>query len=154
MKKKADTTLTKNKKAFFDYEILESWEAGIELNGHEVKSIRAGQVNLKWSYISNISGEFYVKWMHISPWKALPNSESVFAERERKIFIKKKTMMHLTQKMKEKWHTSLPLSIYLKGSLIKIQIGLAKWKKQFQKKETIKDRDVKRDIQRAMSRNY
>jgi SsrA-binding protein len=63
-------------------------------------------------------------------------------------------MMYLDQKMKEKWHTCLALSVYLKGSLIKIQIGLAKWKKQFQKKETIKDRDVKRDIQRAMSRNY
>lgn len=146
--------IVKNKKAFFDYEILETWEAGIELKGHEVKSIREWQVNLKWSYVSGISGELYLKWVHVTPWKALPNSSHIEPERERKIFLKKKTLLYLAWKSKEGGNSIIPLEIYLKGSLIKIKIALAKGKKKYQKKETLKKKTIEKDIRRAMSKSY
>lgn len=146
--------IVKNKKAFFDYEILESWEAGIELYGHEVKSVRAWQVNLKGNYVSFMSGELYLKWMHISTWKALPGSMKSVTDRERKLFLKKKTVNYLWVKLHEKGHTILALSLYLKWSLIKAQIALVKGKKQYQKKDTIKKKTIQKDIQRAMSKNY
>lgn len=152
MKKQA--YIVKNKKAFFDYEVLQSWEAGIELKWHEVKSIRAWQVNLKWSYISGISWNLYIKWMHISPWKALPNTSHIVSDRERKIFLHKKTIHYLQAKSKESGHAMLPLEIYLQWSLIKVKVALAKWKKQYQKKETLKRKTIDKDIRRAMSKHY
>ncbi len=146
--------ITKNKKAFFDYEILDSQEAWIELKWHEVKSIRAKQVNLKWAYISNLSWELFVKWMHISAWKGLVNSQSIEVERERKILISKKKIIYYGSKLKEGWYTLLPLSLYFKGSLIKMQIGLAKGKKQHQKKQTLKERTLDREAKKMLQKEY
>lgn len=146
--------IARNKKAYFDYEILESEEAGIELKGHEVKSIRGKQVNLKWAYISNLSGELLVKWMHISAWKWLVNRDTIDVERERKILLSKKRIIYYGSKLKEGGYTLLPLSIYLKGSLIKMQVGLAKGKKKHQKKQLLKERTVDREAKMMLKKKY
>ena len=146
--------ITKNKKAFFDYEILDSQEAGIELKGHEVKSIRAKQVNLKWAYISALSGELYVKGMHISAWKWLVNRESIEVERERKVLLSKKKIIYYGSKLKEGGYTLLPLSLYFKGSLIKLQVGLARGKKEHQKRQVLKERTLDREAKKMLHKNY
>ena len=151
---KKQNYITKNKKAFFDYEIIQSWEAGIELKGHEVKSIRQWQINLKGSYLSFISWELFLKAVHITPWKALPNTTHVDAARERKVFLKKRTLLYLSWKSKEWGNSIIPLEVYLQGSLIKIRIALAKWKKKYQKKESLKKKSMEKDIRRAMSKSY
>ncbi len=134
--------VTKNKKAYFDYEILDSWEAGIELRGYETKSIRASNVNLKWSFIVFRNSEAYIKNMHISAWKSLANKESIETERERKIFLKRKTIDYLSSKVKEAWLSVVALELYFSGSLIKLKVWLAKWRKAYQKKQVLKERDM------------
>ena len=146
--------ITRNKKAYFDYEILDSQEAGIELRGHEVKSIRAKQVNLKWAYISQYQWELYVKWMHISAWAGLPNKSSIEVTRERKIFISKKKILSYGSKLKEGGYTLLPLSLYLKWGLIKMQIGLARGKKLHQKKQVLKERTLDREAKKMLHKKY
>lgn len=146
--------IVKNKKAYFDYEILESQEAGIELLGHEIKSIRAKHVNLKWSYISVQNGELWLKQMHIGVWKALSNRDVVEVERPRKIFLPKKKIIYYGSKIKEWWYTLLALEMYLKWSLIKVRVWLAKWKKSYQKKQTLKERTLDREASKMLKRNY
>jgi SsrA-binding protein len=101
MKDKNTNFITKNKKAYFDYEILDNWEAWIELRWHETKSIRLWHVHLKWAYVVVINNELYVKWMHITALKSLPNKSEIEIERERKIFLKRKTINYLIWKQKE-----------------------------------------------------
>lgn len=144
--------ITKNKKAYFDYEILDSWEAWIVLVWHEVKSVRNGHVNLKWSYISAITWELYIKWMHITAWKALPNRWAIEPDAERKILLKKKTIIYLQNKLKEKWFSIIPLELYFSWSLIKLKVWLAKWRKAFQKKQVLKERTLDKEAKKAMSR--
>lgn len=146
--------LVKNKKAYFDYEILETQEAGIELLGHEVKSIRAKHVNLKGSYISITNWELWLKQAHIWTWKVLSNIQSVENERPRKILLPKKKILYYGSKLKEGGYTLLALEIYLKGSLIKVRVWLAKWKKSYQKKQTLKERTLDREASKMLQRNY
>ncbi|MDP2089993.1 MAG: SsrA-binding protein SmpB [Candidatus Gracilibacteria bacterium] len=153
MKKKGlDNLITKNKKAYFDYEITDSWEAGIELRGYETKSVRNGHVNLKGAYIVVINGELYVKGMHISAWKALPNRESIEVDRVRKIFLHKKTVLFLIGKIKEVGYSIIPLELYFVGSLIKIRVGLAKGKKAYEKKQILKERTMDKEAKIAMKK--
>lgn len=114
--------LARNKKAYFDYEILETQEAGIELKGYEVKSVREKHVNLKGSYISETNGEMFLKQMHISPWKTLSNVDSSETERPRKVFLPKKKILYYGSKIKEGGYTVLALELYLKGSLVKVRV--------------------------------
>ena len=151
-KKNLHKLITKNKKAYFDYEIIDSFEAGIELKWYEVKSIRAWHINLKWSYISCINGELFVKNMHISAWKALPNKDSIETSRDRKIFLKKKTIIYLCTKLKEPWFSVVPLELYFKGSLIKVKVGLVKWRKAYQKKQVLKERDMDKQAKMMMKK--
>lgn len=144
--------ITKNKKAYFDYEILDSWEAWVELNGHETKSIRNGHVNLKWAYIVVVNNELYIKWMHVSAWKALPNKSSIETERERKIFLHKKTITFLSGKSKEAGNSIIPLELYFSWSLIKLKVWLAKWKKAHQKKQLLKERTMDKEAKIAMKK--
>lgn len=144
--------ITKNKKAFFDYEILDSWEAGIELKWHEVKSIRWKHVNLKWSYIIFNWSWAYIKWMHISAYSILSNKKSVEVERERKIFLHSKTITFLQGKIKQAWHSVIPLEIYFKWNLIKLRVALAKWKKAYQKKQVLKERSMQKEASYAMKK--
>lgn len=151
-KKNTGSQITKNKKAFFDYEIVDSWEAGIELCGHETKSIRQWHVNLKGSYVVVVAWELFIKNMHISAWKALPNRVSIETDYERKIFLHKKTILFLTGKSREAWCSIIPLELYFKGSLIKLRVGLAKWKKAHQKKQILKERTMDREAKKAMKK--
>jgi len=150
--KKHDALITKNKKAYFDYEILDSWEAWIELKWYETKSIRAKHVNLKWAYVSVMSGELYVKWMHITPWKALSNRETIEVAAPRKIFLHRKTITYISSKIKEAWYSVIPLELYFKWSLVKLRVWLAKGKKAHQKKQVLKERSMDKEAKMAMKK--
>ena len=153
MKKNPEYKLiTKNKKAYFDYDIIDSFEAGIELKWHEVKSIRNGHINLKWSYISCINWELYSRQIHISAWKTLANKTSVETEKDRKIFLHKKTILLLCQKLKEAWFSVIPLEIYFKQNLIKMKVWLVKWRKAYQKKQVLKERTMDKEAKMMMKK--
>ena len=150
--KKHDTLITKNKKAYFDYEILDSWEAWIELKWYETKSMREKHVNLKWAYVSSMSWELYIKWMHVTPWKALPHRETIETDAPRKVFLHKKTIVYLSSKIKEAWYSLIPLELYFKGSLIKLKVWLAKWRKAYQKKQVLKERSMDKEAKMVMKK--
>lgn len=151
-RKKHNNQIVKNKKAYFDYEISDSWEAWIELRWYETKSVRSWHVNLKWSFIVSINNELYIKSMHITAWKALPNRESIETDRERKIFLHKKTINFLAWKMRESWFSVIPLELYFVWSLIKIKVWLAKWKKAYQKKQILKEKDMDKQAKIALKK--
>lgn len=142
-------TIAENRKARHEYFVLESFETGIELYGTEVKSIRAGAVNLKESWVDVESGELLVKGMHISPYEKgnIFNKDPL---RERRLLMHKREIMRLFGKIKQEGLTLVPLSIYLKGSLVKIQLGLCKGKKLYDKRASDAERSAKRDVERAM----
>ena len=147
-------TIVKHKKAYFNYEILDSWEAWVLLSGHEVKSIRAWQVNLKWTYVVSVWSELFIKWMHITPWKSLSNRTAIESDRERKILLQRKTITYLSSKMKEKWLSVVPLELYFKWSLIKLRVWLARWKKQYQKKQILRERSIDKEAKIMLKKNY
>lgn len=137
--------ITKNKKAYFDYEVLDTYEAWIDLFGHEVKSARNWHLNIKWSYVSFLGGHAQIKWMQITPWVSLPNRESISWNRDRKIFLHKKDLSYLAGKQKEAWLSIIPLEVYLKWSLIKVKVWLCKWRKEYDKKQVLKERSMDRE---------
>lgn len=147
-----NSLITKNKKAYFDYEILDTWEAGIELFWHEVKSIRSWYVNLKWSYISLLSWSPYIKWMHITPWKTLVNRQTLPWDRDRKIFLHKKTILQLLSKQKEWGFAIIPLELYFKWSLIKLRVWLCRWRKEYDKKQVLKERSLDKEAKMMMKK--
>ena len=150
--KKIEWEITKNKKAYFDYEIIKTYEWWIELKWYEVKSIRNWYVNLKGSFIVINWNALYIKNMHISAWKAIPNRATIDTFRERKVFLYKKDIEYLSWKIKEKWNSLVPLSLYFKWSLIKIKVWLVKWKKKFEKKQILKERTMQKEARIAASR--
>lgn len=142
-------TIAVNKKARHDYFIIESLETGIELVGTEVKSIRKGGVNLKESWCSIDGGEVWVKQMHISPYE----QGNVFNKdplRPRKLLLHKSEIHRLFGLMKQQGYTLIPLSLYFKGSRVKLQLGLCKGKKLYDKRDDAARRDAGREIDRAM----
>lgn len=141
--------ISKNRKAYHDYFVEESFEAGIELFGTEVKSIRQGTLNLKDSYCSFKDGEIFVRGMHISPYEKgnIFNKDPL---RVRKLLLHKWEILKLSQATKQEGLTVIPLSVYLKGQRVKVQIGLCKGKKLYDKREDASRRDAKREIDRAM----
>ena len=145
--------LADNKKAFYDYEILEKFEAGIVLIGTEVKSIKDGRINLAGSYIVPKDGEFFMINANVPPYqpKNAPNDYDPL--RSRKILITKKEIDYLLGKTKERGLTLLPLNVYNKRGKIKLEFGLAQGKKKFDKRETIKKRESEREIGRNL-KNY
>ena len=146
-------TISENRKARHDYFILESYEAGIELVGTEVKSLRQGGVNLKDSWCSIEDGEMFIKGMHISPYEK-GNIFNRDPMRVRKLLLHKKEIEKLFGKIKCDGLTLVPISIYFKGSNVKVQDGLCKGKKLYDKRDAAAERDAKRDIDRTMkSRN-
>mgnify|MGYP001065134386 CR=1 FL=1 len=149
MKNDDKKILCHNKKARHSYDILEVLEAGIMLGGPEVKSLRNGGGSIKDSYAQITGSEVYITNLHISPYV----QASIFnhdPERKRKLLLHKREILRLSGKIKEKGLTLIPLSIYLKGHLIKVELGLAKGRKEFRKKEAIKDRDVRREVDREV----
>ncbi len=141
--------ITQNRKAFHDFNIEEKVEAGISLKGTEVKSVREGRVNLKDSYVIIKQGEAFLLNCHISPYSHgnIMNHEPV---RTRKLLLHKKEISKLQGKLQQKGYSLIPLKVYFRGPYIKIEIGLAKGKKFFEKRETIKTREAKREIERAL----
>ncbi len=142
-------TISVNKKARHDYFVIESFEAGIELVGTEVKSIRAGGVNLKDSWCGIENGELMVKQMHISPYEHgnIFNRDPL---RERRLLMHKSEINRLYGLVRQKEYTLIPLSLYFKGSRVKMQLGLCKGKKLYDKREDAAKRDAAREIDRAM----
>ena len=142
-------TVAQNKKAHHDYFIEESFEAGIELCGTEVKSIRAGRVNLKDSWCSIVEGEIFVNGMHISPY----DHGNIFNRdpmRVRKLLMHKKEINRLFGIVKQTGYSLIPISLYFKDSKVKVQVGLCKGKKLYDKREDMAKRSAKRDMERAI----
>lgn len=144
--------LANNKKAFHEYFIEKKYEAGIELIGQEVKSIKQGKVSIKESYIGDRNGQMYIYGMHVSPFKEAYD-KNVDPLRTRKLLLHKKEINSLIGKKTQDGYTIVPLSVYENNGLIKIEIALAKGKKLYDKREAIKRKDAKRRIDRAL-KNY
>jgi len=144
--------LAENRNAKFQYEIIEIIEAGIELLGTEVKSIRDGKANLKDGYCSFRKGEILLLNVHISPHKNVGAFFNHDPLRNRKLLLHKKEIKKLRTNMEKKGMAIIPLSIYLKGSWIKLKIGIGKGKKLYDKRQTEKKRDIKREINAALKR--
>jgi SsrA-binding protein len=140
----------KNKKAFFEYEILESFTAGIVLLGTEIKSIRAGRANLTDSYCQFVSGEMYVRNLHISEYE-LGTCNNHVAKRDRKLLLQRRELLKWQKKVKESGLTIIPLKLFINDKgLAKIEIGLCKGKKVYDKRESIKQRDAGREMDRML----
>lgn len=147
--KESTKTIAQNKKAHHDYFVLESYEAGIELCGTEVKSLRAGRVNLKDSWCSIVDGEIFVNGMHISPY----DHGNVFNKdpmRVRRLLMHKKEILKLFGTLQQQGLSLIPISLYFKGSKVKMQVGLCKGKKLYDKRASMAERDAKRNIDRAL----
>lgn len=142
-------TINENRKARHEYFVLESMETGIELVGTEVKSLRQGQVNLKDSWCSIDNGELFIKGMHISPYEK-GNIFNRDPMRVRKLLMHKKEINRLFGRVKQDGLTLIPLSLYFKGSRVKVQLGLCKGKKLYDKREDAAKKDAKRQIERAV----
>lgn len=142
----------KNKRAFFDYEILESLEAGIELRGVEVKSVKNGRMTLAGSFVIIKNGEAWLLNASIPPYQPENTPKDYNPSRQRKLLLHKKEIESLLGKTKRKGFTIVPLKIYTKRGKIKIEIGLAKSRRKYQKKEKIKKREIEREIQRELKK--
>ena len=142
-------TIAQNKKAYHDYFVDEKFEVGIALAGTEVKSIRQGNINLKDSYCKINNGEIFVVGMHISPYEKgnIFNKDPL---RDRKLLMHKREILKLLNNIKKDGVSIIPLSVYLKGPVVKLEIGLCRGKKLYDKRESIAARDVKREIDRSM----
>ena len=147
--KQGTKQVTANKKAYHDYFVEEKWEAGIELSGTEVKSIRAGAVNLKDAYCTFKDGEIFVRGMHISPYEQgnIFNKDPL---RVRRLLMHKKEILSLFGKTKQDGYSVIPLSVYFRNSRVKIEIGLCKGKKLYDKRDSIAKRDAAREMDRVM----
>ena len=149
MRTKGTKTIAENRKARHEYFVLESYEAGIELVGTEVKSIRQGSVNLKDSWCSIDNGELFIRGLHISPYEKgnIFNKDPL---RVRKLLMHKKEINKLFGTIKQEGLTLIPLSLYFKDSRVKVQVGLCKGKKFYDKRETAAKRDAMREIDRSV----
>ena len=153
-KKEGIKEIASNRKAFHDYFVLERFEAGIELFGTEVKSIRAGQVNLKDSYCTIREGELFVRGMHVSPYEKgnIFNRDPV---RIRRLLMHKREIRKLGERVAQDGVALVPRSLYFKDSRVKVELGLCKGKKLYDKRDSDAERNAKRDMDRAMKeRNF
>lgn len=144
--------LANNKKAYHDYFIDETYEAGISLSGTEVKSIRMGKVNLKDSYAYIKDGEILISNMHVSPYEK-GNIFNLDPLRERKLLLSKLEINKIYGKLSQKGFTLIALSVYLKGKWVKVELGLARGKKLYDKRDDIAERDAKRQIEAKLKEN-
>ncbi len=139
-----------NKKAHFDYEIIEKYEAGLVLQGQEVKSIKGGHINLSGSYVVIRGQEPYLIGAKVPPYQPKNAPVGYNPEQSRKLLLSKKEINYLIGKVNERGFSLIPLKVYEQNGRIKLEFGLAKGKKKFDKKEKIKKRDVERDIRKTM----
>ncbi len=141
-----------NSKAGFNYETLETYEAGLQLLGYEVKSLRLGHASIGESFIVNEDGELYLVKAYIPPYQIKNTPPSYDPYRKRKLLVSKKELRDLARRKQEAGLTLIPLSLYNKGRFLKLQFALARGKQKHDKRNTIKDRDAKREIARLMKR--
>lgn len=149
MEKRGVKIAAQNRKAHHDYYVEEKYEAGIELAGTEVKSVRAGTLNLKDSYCSVRDGELFVLGMHISPYEKgnIFNKDPV---RPRRLLMHKREIRKLHALVKQDGYTLVPLSVYFKDARVKVEVGLCKGKKNYDKRDAAAQRDARREMDRAM----
>ena len=146
----ASSPVIKNRKAFAEYEILETYEAGVVLQGTEVKTLRmTGSMTLKDSYADIIGGEMFLVGAHIPPYD-YGNAMNHPPERTRKLLLHKREIVKLAQRVAEKGLTLIPLAVYFKHGIVKVDIGLCRGKHSFDKRQSIKERESKRDMDRAL----
>ncbi len=147
---KQDTTIATNRRARFNYEILETFEAGIVLTGSEIKSVRARQMTISEGYVQVRNGEAWLHSTHIAPYQAAGIYDQHEPTRTRKLLLKKREIAHIEREMQKARLTIVPLKVYIKGRRAKVLIGLGRGKRQVDRRETIKKRDAQREIGRAM----
>lgn len=138
-----------NPKVGFDYQILETFEAGLSLAGHEVKAVKNGKVSLKGAYVKILNKEAWLLGAIISPYQAGNTPADYDQQKNRKLLLKKRELAYLQSKTQEQGLALVPLKIYSKNNLVKLEIGLAKGKKKYDKRETIKKKDLERAKQRG-----
>ena len=149
MDRRGTKLIAKNSKAFHDYFIEDRYEAGIALAGTEVKSIRAGSMNLKDSYCTVKDGELFVHSMHISPYEH-GNIFNRDPDRDRRLLMHKREIRKLYALIKQDGYTLVPLSVYFRNAKVKVEVGLCKGKKNYDKRDAIAKRDAGREMDRAM----
>lgn len=145
-------TLAVNKKAKHDYDFIQEFEGGLVLTGAEVKSIKLGHVQLKGSYLGIKNNELIVRGMHVSPYKKAGSFDTYNPTRDRKVLVHKREIKKLLGKQKAEGLTLVPISVYTKGDLVKLSFALARGKKQYEKREDIKKRDLNRRMQEEMKK--
>lgn len=143
-------TLVSNRKAFYSYSIEDTFEAGLVLSGHEVKSLRSGQASLAGAFITIRSGEAYLRNAYIGKYKQASNLEGHDESRDRKLLLHKNEILRLSSRLNEKGTTLVPLEIYTHKKLIKLKLAVATGKKQYDKRESIKKKETKRQTDRAI----
>ena len=153
MEKESIKVMARNREASHEYFIEEEYEAGIELMGTEVKSIRQGTLNLKDAWCGIKDGELLLNQMHISPYDH-GNRFNPDPRRVRRLLMHKREIMRLLGKVKQDGYSLIPLSVYFKGSRVKVNVGLCKGKKLYDKRQTAAEKDAKRQIERAMKERY
>lgn len=144
-----EKVIAHNRRARRDYHVLDTYEAGIELKGTEVKSLRAGNMALKDSYIDTVRGEFFLVSAHISPYEQ-GNIHNHDPERPRKLLMHKREITRITAKVQEKGFALVPLRVYFKHGRAKVEIALCKGKHTIDKRQTIQDREAKRELGRQL----
>ena len=144
----------KNRKARFEFEIIETLEAGLVLHGYEVKAIRAGKGRLEGAYVIVRGGEAFLVGATITPFQPANTPKSYEPERPRKLLLSKKELTYLEQQTETARLTAVPIKLYNYGRKIKLELGIARGKKKADKRETIKERDTKRDIERTLKSQY
>ncbi len=153
MEKQNIKIMARNREAYHEYFVEEEMEAGIELCGTEVKSIRQGNLNLKDAWCGIKDGQLLVNQMHISPY----DHGNIFnrdPRRPRRLLMHRREIMRLLGKVKQDGYSLIPLTVYFKGSLVKVKVGLCKGKKLYDKRQSAAERDAKRQIDRAMKERY
>ena len=153
LEKDSIKVMARNREAYHEYFVEEELEAGIELCGTEVKSIRLGNINMKDSWCGIKTGEMIVNQLHIAPYEQ-GNIFNRDSKRPRRLLLHRREIMRLFGKVKQDGYSIIPLSIYLKGSLVKVKIGLCKGKKLYDKRQAAAEKDAKRQIDRAMKERY
>lgn len=142
--------ISENRKARFDYFIEDSYECGIQLEGTEVKSVKNGSISYPDGFAEIVNGEVFLKNFHISEY----SFSSIFnhnPDRPKKLLLHKEEIKRIARKVEEKGYTLIPLDVYLKDGRVKVSLGICKGKKQYDKRETIKNRDINREIQREFA---
>ena len=142
--------LAENRHALFDYEILEKWEAGLVLTGQEVKAARGGLINLKGAYVTVQQGVPWLINAHISPYKKATGLKDYEPTRSRRLLLRQKEITALLGLIKQKGLTVVPLKVYTKHNLIKIEIGLGRGRKKYNKRELLKKRDIERELRKGL----